>query len=431
MTNDPAFVPELAAQLNAANRLNLNAIVQQLRSPLGVIPFVGAGLSVPFRFPQWGPLLEEMAFGLAAVDRAEVAAAVERKEFEVAAAVLQDRLGGLVLQRTLAESFQDSPEDLAAFDLRGQAIELVPLLASGLVITTNYDRALEFVFDRAGQPFVDRVFGANPTEIIPAIQQNRLMLWKIHGDRTDSPTRVLSGHDYVKHYAELPQLLALAFENRPALFLGCSLETDRSLNVLADTLTRHPGIRHFALLQAPETPEALQQRNAKLAAIGVSPIWFPKGGWRDLYARLAEMAQRASAVPLRGRSTTGPLTAASSAPSGEVAAAAARETLSQLIAGLRNGWTANDWDGHAADLPFLSMVESLKAGRVVFFLGAGADLNTLPLAKAFYRELRRTINAAPTDLPDAWVAQTFVDRNRRDALTAKVNAMLNVGRPAP
>src|SRR4029453_15158868 len=116
MTQEPGFAPELAAQLNAANRANLNALVQQIRSPLGIIPFIGAGLSAPFQFPQWGPPLEEMASALAREHRESVVAAVKDKKYEEAAAVLQDQLGGLILQRTLAESFQDSPEDLAAVD---------------------------------------------------------------------------------------------------------------------------------------------------------------------------------------------------------------------------------------------------------------------------------------------------------------------------
>ena len=33
------------------------ALIKQLRSPLGVIPFLGAGVSAPFKYRQWGEFL--------------------------------------------------------------------------------------------------------------------------------------------------------------------------------------------------------------------------------------------------------------------------------------------------------------------------------------------------------------------------------------
>ena len=40
------------------------------------------------------------------------------------------------------------------------------------------------------------------------IQQNRWVLWKIHGDRNDPRTRVLSAEDYETHYLRLDHLLS-------------------------------------------------------------------------------------------------------------------------------------------------------------------------------------------------------------------------------
>src|SRR5690349_2510786 len=62
--------PRLRELIISKNRDTLGAIVRQLRSPLGVIPFVGAGMSATVKvagdtpsFPQWGPLLEKLADG--------------------------------------------------------------------------------------------------------------------------------------------------------------------------------------------------------------------------------------------------------------------------------------------------------------------------------------------------------------------------------
>src|SRR5262249_33014486 len=77
MSNDrPAFETKilsqesLEAQTEAKNADTINSLVRQLRSPLGVIPLVGAGMSAairfanpPDRFPQWTGLLLNMAAG--------------------------------------------------------------------------------------------------------------------------------------------------------------------------------------------------------------------------------------------------------------------------------------------------------------------------------------------------------------------------------
>jgi len=51
----------LAKSILEKNRPVQAALVQSLRSTMGVIPFVGAGLSAAFDFPQWGDLLRRLA----------------------------------------------------------------------------------------------------------------------------------------------------------------------------------------------------------------------------------------------------------------------------------------------------------------------------------------------------------------------------------
>jgi len=51
----------LAKSILDKNRPVHAALVQSLRSSMGVIPFVGAGMSAAFNFPQWGDLLRQLA----------------------------------------------------------------------------------------------------------------------------------------------------------------------------------------------------------------------------------------------------------------------------------------------------------------------------------------------------------------------------------
>jgi hypothetical protein len=134
-----------------------------------------------------------MASDLPRQVRERVEAAIVREEYALAATIVSEVLDETFLQTAIAGRFPD--EQLERIDLAETAVELVAHLTTGLVITTNFDGVLEHVFACSGSPFVDRVYGANPTQVIPAIQENRLVLWKIHGDRHDPRTRVLSSEE--------------------------------------------------------------------------------------------------------------------------------------------------------------------------------------------------------------------------------------------
>jgi hypothetical protein len=40
------------------NATNLQKLLEQLTKPVGIVPFVGAGMSVPLGYPAWRPFLE-------------------------------------------------------------------------------------------------------------------------------------------------------------------------------------------------------------------------------------------------------------------------------------------------------------------------------------------------------------------------------------
>jgi hypothetical protein len=74
--------------------------------------------------------------------------------------------------------------------------------------------------------------------------------------------------------------------------------------------------------------------------------------------------------------------------------------------------------------PFTPILDQLVRGQLVFFLGAGALLRRLPLAREFYGKLRDLIEA-PRKLADEKVVQHFVDVYGRDALDRRLHDLLD------
>jgi hypothetical protein len=340
-----------------------------------------------------------------------------------AATIVAGGLGEFNFQAAINAQFPD--DALARVDLAKTGVAFVPLLTSGLVITTNFDRVLEGVFKKAGCK-LEPVYGANPNEIVPAIQRNQLMLWKIHGDRGDARTRVLSAEDYQTHYAHLRDLLTLAFANRPALFLGCSLERDRTVTVLADLQNRWPSLKHFALLQYPADEKRFDSRVIELNELGIRPIWYSQGKYPEMRRRLSEIVQQASTSPADVEAKT-TITHRIRRHDARAARASLERELSALtVPG--SGSTANEQP--EGTMPYPALLEHLKRGDLAFFLGAGATFGRLPMAREFYKTLR-SLTQAPDVLSDDRVTQQFADQWNRDALDAKVREMLGAPRPEP
>jgi len=173
------------------NTAAIARFVTQARTPMGVIPFVGAGMSVPFGFPQWGAFLRQQAPSPAVL--ATVDALLNEGKYEDAAQAAFDARGEHAFQVTFEAAFGVGA--LAPRDDYG-AIVHIARLASGPVVTTNYERVLETAFEHAGTPFESVIAGARIDLIRAAMNQLRRVLIKIHGDANDRTDRVLTRRDY-------------------------------------------------------------------------------------------------------------------------------------------------------------------------------------------------------------------------------------------
>ena len=262
---------------NATNLRLLGECLDQL------VPFVGAGLSADFAYPQWGKFLRDAAerFGL----RSQVEPLVAGQQFEEAAETLaEDRPNAF--DDFLRETFD---EKKLARPLRKGAVRHVARFARGPVLTTNFDRVLEVAFEDAGRRF-DEVFpGSRIHEASRAIQLNRPFLLKLHGDYRDIASRVLTLSEYAREYGgkqpgrvnvdlPMPRVLGQALGARPLLFLGCSLKADRTTLIMAQIAWRLPGTVHFALIGIREHAGS----RPSIGRLEYSPALLPAGHFERL-----------------------------------------------------------------------------------------------------------------------------------------------------
>jgi hypothetical protein len=246
-----------------------------------VVPFIGAGLSQPGGFPTWKEHLRQQG-RTAGLTPADVEMMLAAGEYESIIHAIEDQLGQQVFRQELRDAFARNgsipPADY-----------LIAELFSDTLITTNYDRLLEQAFDVGGGRPVQVL---TPATILTRPDAESVTILKLHGDIKAPGGCILSRNQYAAAYGNgaidlslpLPQALDYYFRNSSLLFLGCSLNQDRTVQVFEAIMNRALAEslhlpQHFAIEQLPSDEAALVARNAALLRIGVTPIWFPAGAF--------------------------------------------------------------------------------------------------------------------------------------------------------
>lgn len=239
-----------------------------------LVPFVGAGLSA-FAYPTWNGALRNFGeYAPEEEERAQIKTQVQAGEYETAADMIYKALGRLAFYSAVRDLFGE--EKINDQQLRRQAVALVPRLFK-MCITTNFDRVLEHAFALCGV-HCDVAFPDNEHKLNAALKgENIHLLFKVHGDlRSDSEDIVFTGESYHRHYdtgSPLVEQLTKWMQGKRLLFLGASLGSDRTMDVLCRTIA--PGGENFAIVPCKEGE--LKTRRKELDDKNVLALFYPEG----------------------------------------------------------------------------------------------------------------------------------------------------------
>lgn len=246
-----------------------------------IAPFVGAGLSKACDYPMWGEALIKIAAKLEGIGVEDIAPMMATYDYMKAAQVLHTGSAEQVNHFIKTEFRQRTAA------IKGPAL-LIPELSKGCIVTTNFDTVIEDIFRQRAQPLDGYMYGMQPgNNFVQRLLRGERCILKLHGDARQENTYVFTEQQYAQAYGEplsfqmqLPRALRQIFISNSLLFLGCSLEQDKTLelfkSVVDEASFEIPD--HFAFLSRPASQEEKAKKEARLLKLKIRPLWYASIG---------------------------------------------------------------------------------------------------------------------------------------------------------
>lgn len=248
-------------------------VYEEIKKNISVmVPFIGAGLT-QFAYCSWKNALKELTQKITNnKERSQLKKLIQNGDYLAAAQRLEDLRTPANLSRDLVNLF--SKEHLLEKQdiLHKQAIYLLPMLFPGLILTTNFDETIEYVYHKYGLEL--EVSHPGHSELLEQLLRHSKSrgLFKFHGtisgDHIEYGNIVFTEQQYKRWYEEdsvLTKDLKKCIERKIILFLGCSLEKDLTMDLLQKTI--QPGDFYYTIISCKK-----RERDSKIAELGKKQI---------------------------------------------------------------------------------------------------------------------------------------------------------------
>lgn len=274
--------------------------IQEQLAKNNLIPLFGAGFTGA-AYLGWSSLLKEMAKPFPNC-QAKLGKQLNDSQFEEAASTLCEEMGEYDFQEELYQTF--GPHTVPdAMEKLTPARKAIPRIFNGPMMTTNVDLCLEEIYGHRLEVLCPHTEYHLP-QADRSLQTAAPILFKLHGSVSDREHMVFTKEAYDTVYpcsqepTPLSKTLSSIFRSRPVLFLGCSLGTDRVVQVL-NACCEHRS--YFALVELPKETEnkanpwepllvnadgteneVYRQRRQFMSKHHIQCIWYPCGQYDAL-----------------------------------------------------------------------------------------------------------------------------------------------------
>jgi hypothetical protein len=268
-----------------------------------VVPFIGAGLSIPFNVPDWGDLISEIAEKYAVGDMSFVKSAVEqdlqRYNYWQAIDALKNYTSvqeediqeyiAVTIQKKIKKVENDllhNYSDLKEMDFK-------------LFLTTNYENLLHNYLQCDLTPILLKDVQFNTQGLF---DQKRVC--QLHGTTSNYGTIVISKESYRNLYDDkkYENILKLVTGTKKLLFMGFSFD-DQFIRTLIKEHKEFFMTKHYILLADP-TPEKVRQLREEFGLLAIPYSTKGSSHAEGIRAILQAMSGSSSMVKNEGKNTS-------------------------------------------------------------------------------------------------------------------------------
>jgi tetratricopeptide (TPR) repeat protein len=252
------------------NKRNINELTSYIKNAK-IVPFIGAGLSKFAGYPLWSEFLDNIFEEYK--DRERIKSIISDPNFKkftctMKASLLKKNMGQALIVREIIDAFKDKEREREHF--LNQPVWILPDLFNGLILTTNFDKLIERVYDLQWKTHIATcsVSDINRLDNI----RNDIILYKLHGTIDEPGKIILTQEDYIEHYKEGSphySILNKHVSGKNILFIGCGLTGDEEL------IPFYKDSFNFAIYPCSSQKDT-EENEFKLSAKNIIPILFPE-----------------------------------------------------------------------------------------------------------------------------------------------------------
>lgn len=250
-------------------KLNLDILVDASEQ---VIPFLGAGVSVPFGLPNWGGLLEHLEKGLTEENKDQYNHLISRGDFLRALSFLKTYSGYYKQEKNIKKEIKNIIDQnfQKKDDENLHNVLDILKLNSQFCITTNYDNALSIYLNEYINDFV-MPLTIDQIEDVHDIFEGKQNIIHLHGHINKSSSMIVTKEDYDSLYSDpkTTSILNSIMGNKKLLFIGFSFN-DKYFKDLYKKITSKIGGEHFIIVPNLHSFDAEEYLEINLTPIGVN-----------------------------------------------------------------------------------------------------------------------------------------------------------------
>jgi len=233
-----------------------------------IIPFIGAGLSLPFNLPNWQEMLLTMKDYLTGVKREYFVELVMDGDYMEAFTLLKEK-SLLSTDRDIQELIVDLFEEKKRLEINGDKHNYLDLinLSSDFYLTTNYD----YIFTELRNEFVPPLVWSEIENLQKFFINMKGSMIHLHGVLAKPSTMIVTKQTYESLYSNemFETFLTSIMSNRVLLFIGFSF-SDKFFKELYKNIYSKIKGDHYLIAPNIMFEDALELSREGLKVIGIN-----------------------------------------------------------------------------------------------------------------------------------------------------------------